>query len=176
MRRRRPTQHVILGVLMTEPMHGYEIDKFLSSQLGKTWHVSTSQLYLMLQKLEVRGMVESLVSVQSKRPSKRIIQITDQGRSCFLLWVRSPTQHLRELRIEFLTKLFFFHRLSLKEGEVLIQAQLRLLENLKNKIEMDWAKQTDPFQKLALGFKIAQFELCINWVKTEARSFLETIG
>jgi len=176
MKKQQTTQYVILGVLMTEPKHGYEIDKFLSIQLGNIWHVSTSQLYLLLQRLEVQGMVDSLVSSPGNRPPRKTISITAEGRSCFLSWVQSPTQHLRDLRIEFLTKLFFFRHLSLKNGDLLIRSQIQLLEDLREKVKTRRMKQHDTFRQLVLGFKLSQFEVCLNWVQTEARPFIEKIG
>ena len=45
------------------------------------------------------------------------------GKKLFLAWLQAPAEHARDLRIEFIAKLFFFHRLSLRGGSELIKAQ-----------------------------------------------------
>jgi len=42
------TEYALLGALMAGPKHGYEIMQFLSTALGSTWHIGTSQLYALL--------------------------------------------------------------------------------------------------------------------------------
>ena len=49
------TEYVILGALMSGARHGYEIMQFLGSALDATWRLSTSQLYVLLKRLEEEG-------------------------------------------------------------------------------------------------------------------------
>lgn len=56
------------------------------------------------------------------------------------------------------------------------RSQIQLLEDLREKIKTRRAKQHDTFRQLALGFKLSQFEVCLKWVQTEARPFIEKIG
>ena len=167
------TKYAILGALMPGPKHGYEILQFLVSRLEPTWHISSSQLYLLLRKLEAERLLHSNVETQASRPSKRVFLLTPAGRKAFLEWMRSPTEHVRDLRIEFLARLFFFNWLSLNGGDNLIEAQIKVLKQIGEKISQKQSREKGPYNKLVLGFKIATLEAWITWLIKHARPFMK---
>ena len=169
------TQYAISGALMSGPRHGYEILRFLASHLEPTWHISSSQLYLLLKKLEAENLVRSKVEVQENRPSKRVFILTPAGRKEFLEWVHRPTEHVRDLRIEFLARLFFYNWLSLEGGDALIEGQIKILEQIGDKIIEKQSNEKDRFNKLVLGFKIATVETWVDWLVKEARPFIKEV-
>ena len=169
------TQYAILGALMPGPKHGYEILQFLVSRLEPTWHISSSQLYLLLRKLEAERLLHSNVETQASRPSKRVFLLTPAGRKAFLEWIRSPTEHVRDLRIEFLARLFFFNWLSLNGGDNLIEAQIKVLKQIGEKISQKQSREKDPYNKLVLGFKIATLEAWIKWLIKQASPFIDEV-
>jgi len=169
------TEYALLGALMSGPKHGYEILLFLNSALESTWHVGTSQLYVLLKRLERDGFLQSSVETQDTRPSKRIFSLTPPGKKAFLEWLRSPTEHVRDLRIEFLAKLFFFNRLSLKEGSELIRAQVQVLKQIRERIEQRQKEEKDPFNKLIFGFKMATIEAWLKWLIKQATPFIKEV-
>ncbi len=48
-------QPVLLGLLMNEPRHGYELHQEFSRNLGRVWQIGLSQLYAQLKLLEQAG-------------------------------------------------------------------------------------------------------------------------
>ena len=166
------TEYVLLGALFSGQKHGYEIMQFLESALESTWRVSTSQLYVLLKRLEREGLLQSNVETQETRPSKRVFSLTPVGKNAFLEWLRSPTERVRDLRIEFLAKLFFFHRLSLKGGNELVNAQVKALEEIKGRIQKRQDRENDPFNKLVLGIKVMTVESWLQWLRIEATHFM----
>ena len=172
MKNRLPTEYVLLGALFQGPKHGYEIMNFLDSALQSTWHVSSSQLYVLLKRLESQGLLKCSLKAQKTRPAKRVFSLTPVGRKGFLDWLRSPVEHVRDLRIEFIAKLFFFHRLSVKGGEDLIKIQVESLEGLKKKLRKGRDKENDPFKKTVLGIKLLTIEAWVQWLRKEATPFM----
>ncbi len=168
------SEYALLGALMTQPRHGYEIRAFLEEGLGPTWHIPTSQLYAQLKRLEERGHLYSSLEAQETRPSRRVFEITDKGREAFTTWVLSPARHVRDLRVEFLAKLFFIRKLKL-DGSRLIQEQSRVLEKTLNRLETVLAQEEDSHRLLTAGFKRATAEAWQRWLKEEARPFAEEI-
>lgn len=166
-----PAEYALLGALMSGPRHGYEILRFFNAALGFTWHVGTSQLYTLLRRIELKGLLTSKVHAQDNRPSKRVFAITPKGKDLFLEWLNSPGEHVRDLRIEFLAKLFFFERLSLPGGNKLVETQIESLKHLKERVEHRLAEETEAFQKLALGFKLTTIDTWIAWLVNEATAF-----
>ncbi|MCF8146651.1 MAG: PadR family transcriptional regulator [Deltaproteobacteria bacterium] len=157
---------------MSGPRHGYEILQFLEQGLGPAWSVSTSQLYVLLKRLEKEGWVGSSLEIQDTRPSKRVFSITPAGEIKFLEWLKSPTDHVRDLRIEFLAKLFFFHSLGLQGGDALVDAQIGLLEQVKSGLMAKRRRERDDYKRLVYGFRISTLTGWLNWLKEEAVSFV----
>jgi DNA-binding PadR family transcriptional regulator len=176
MRNQETTEPVILGVLMTEAMHGYEINKFMSEYLDNVWHISTSQIYLILQRLEKNKMVTGTITFQENWLSKKIFTITAEGKEKFLDWVRRPTRHVRNIRTDFLTKLFFFNYLKLQDGFGLVEAQIDLLKDLREKVEFERNHQQDGYRKVVLGFKLGQFDACISWLKLDVGTYIRSFA
>jgi PadR family transcriptional regulator AphA len=170
MKIRNSTELVMLGALMRGPKHGYEVMQFLSSALEPAWRVSTSQLYVLLKRLELEGMVQSTLESQESRPSKRVFRITNKGKKVFLEWLKSPVEHVRDFRTEFLTKLFFFYHLTLPGLETLVDAQVRALKELKGTVQERERKEKDVFMKLVYGYKIHTIDSLVTWLCRKARS------
>ena len=175
MRKTPAAEFVLLGAIMSGPRHGYEILRFLEKGLGPTWHVGTSQLYALLKKLEGRGLVNSHVAAQATRPSRRVFSLTSEGKAFFMEWLHTPTAHVRDLRVEFLAKIFFFKTLSIQGGERLVQEQVRLLDGIRSGITDRFKNEEDAYARLVFGFKLATLDAWKEWLHTEARTFLKEI-
>lgn len=72
--RRGDMAPVILKLLMTKPMHGYEIISHLEEQTHGMWRPSAGSVYPNLQLLEEQELVKS-----SKENGKKIYSLTDKG-------------------------------------------------------------------------------------------------
>ena len=168
-----PAEYVLLGALMSGPQHGYEILQFLSETFGNTWYVATSQVYVVLKRLEGEGLVESSVQTQDTRPSKRVFAVSSSGKKAFTIWLRKPVPHVRDLRMEFMAKLYFFRHLGWGGGEALIFSQIQLLTEIKNRIEDRRAEMKDPFERMNFGYKRAAILAALQWLREEAKPFME---
>jgi PadR family transcriptional regulator AphA len=175
MKAKQATEYVLLGALFLGPKHGYEISQFLECALESTWQVSTSQLYLLLKRLEHNGLLESNIQEQEMRPSKRVFSLTSKGRKAFLGWLGSPVENIRNLRIEFLGKIFFFHSFSLKEGNELVKGQLACLKKIKTKLQKKKEGESDSFRKLVFESKLMAVESWQRWLQKGVKSFLKEV-
>ncbi len=173
MRKKPFTEYVLLGTLMSGPKHGYEIRQFLGTALGSTWHVGTSQLYNLLKRLEWEGLVGSCLETQEDRPSKRVFSLSEAGEKSFLVWLHCSTDNVRDLRVEFLTKLFFFQRLGLEGGEKLINRQIKVMNKAKERLQQRYENGEDPYDRLVLDFKISTVEAWLDWLYTKAKTFIK---
>ena len=70
MKNRPAAEYVLLGLLMTDAMHGYEIVKALKDRLGEIWLVGTSQVYLLLQRLEKKRSGHLPARVRGEPPGQ----------------------------------------------------------------------------------------------------------
>jgi DNA-binding PadR family transcriptional regulator len=166
-------QPAVLGLLMSRPKHGYELYQELSRDLGQVWQIGQSQLYAQLKQLEEAGLVQAQVETQSSRPPRKVYHLTPAGRAAFEQWVHQPTPYLRTIRVEFLARLYFFHRLSLPglerlvaEQKAVCQAQLERFGRMAADIRLkpDSAESDDNFRQCVLEFRRGQMEAVVGWL------------
>ena len=62
----------ILGLLKERPMHGYQVQRELSEQLGGLWRVSYGSLYPSLRRLEREGAITSQPGAAGRPPQDRL--------------------------------------------------------------------------------------------------------
>jgi PadR family transcriptional regulator, regulatory protein AphA len=124
------TELALLGFLYEQPMYGYEIHQRMSdpSGLGQVWQVKQSQLYALMAKLEEEGFLSAEIQMQEARPPRKVFHLTAIGTQVFLDWLHSPVEHSRDMRLDFLVKLYFIQKegtgavsqLMLKQREVVL--------------------------------------------------------
>jgi DNA-binding PadR family transcriptional regulator len=159
-----PQESVILGFLMKQERHGYEIHNLLSSGLGRAWYAGISQVYALLKRLEAAEKVISTTEHQDNRPAKHVYSITPKGREAFLQWVHTPLDRMRDLRLEFLAKLFFIRELNLSGSDKLIKKQEDIFLKQLRGIKQEEENCHEAFEHLVLRFRIGQIEAVLSWL------------
>lgn len=157
---------VLLGLLLPGPKHGYELHQEFAESLGAVWQVGLSQMYAHLKALEDGGLVTRQTEVQGNRPPRKVYSITDRGREYFLQWLHEPTPHIRGIRLEFLSRLFLFHRLGLPGPHDLIERQKALCQARAEALSRLASETADPFLRLVHQFRRGQVEAVIRWLDT----------
>jgi DNA-binding PadR family transcriptional regulator len=98
--------YIILGLLGSRPMSGYDIKRAFDQSLATYWNAGHSQIYTTLKALAGRRLVTSELVYQEGRPNRRVYRLTPSGRDQLDLWLAEPVPP-RYTKDEFLTKLFF---------------------------------------------------------------------
>ena len=115
-------EHALLGFLIESPMHAYALHVALvQSPLGAVWHLKQSACYAMIARLAAEEMLDT--GSEDDARGKRALTITPHGYACFRQWCVTPVPHPRDMRIEFLAKLYFATSISPTERRMLIAAQ-----------------------------------------------------
>lgn len=175
MKARESVEHLILGALVAGPRHGYEIMQFLEQNFGIAWYISTSQLYSVLKRVERKKWVASQVEIQETRPAKRVFVLSPAGRAHFLAWLREPVRHARDMRIEFIGKLFFSGYLDQAEITGLVTAQKRILVGARGSLSRKLARENNPFKRLAISSKLHAVQSWLTWLIESAGPYVEAI-
>lgn len=122
-------EYVILGLLIYQPMTGYDLEQCMTQIMSHIWVSKLSQIYTTLKKQELRGDVTSVVKEQSHRPNRRVYSITDQGRTAFKQWLAQPQTEIDYMKTPFLLRVFF----AAQGNREVLLAQLRLHRDLHQK-------------------------------------------
>ena len=80
----RFAEPAVLLLLRERPAHGYELLEQLPELTGE--RVDMGNLYRFLRVLETDGIVRSAWDDQAPGPSKRIYELTDEGRALLEQW------------------------------------------------------------------------------------------
>lgn len=175
-----PVEYAILGLLCEGPLHGYALRKRLDAALSSFWTIATSQIYSALHSMQNKGLLGVEVEIQTDRPPRKVYLITSRGRKEFENWCVSPVRHLRDMRVEFLAKLYFLlHGREDKAVISLVDAQREFLERLRARVSQrrDLAIDDHILADLAARFRVHQMTAAIEWlVECKNRLSQETGG
>jgi DNA-binding PadR family transcriptional regulator len=160
-------EFALLGFLILGPSHGYDLHQRLLNDLGHVWHLSQSQAYAILKRLEERGDISAQIIKQQKLPARQILHITERGRLRFFEWLEARAgKNSRSIRLEFLTRLYFTRLLRpenlvqiYKAQTAEIHAAIARLERLYEQLPV---KQV--FNRLSLDLRLRQMRLIQNWM------------
>jgi DNA-binding PadR family transcriptional regulator len=162
-------EYALLGLLAQGPAHGYELHQKLSTDLGQVWHISLSQTYNILNRLEARGFISGALQEQEKLPARRLFHLTPIGAERFERWLHATSaSSVRTIRLEFLTRLYFARALSPEFAHQVVDAQLagaRLgLERLRQLYNETPGDQLT--NRLSLELRVRQLESILKWLQT----------
>ena len=136
------TRLMVLGLLKTKPMSGYEIQQILTRSQSDSWAgILPGSIYHALKKMEKEGLVEINSIEKTGNRSKAIYKITADGESEFeKLLVESLQVSSVFLPSNLYTGLSFIKHLtndeiiqSLKQQQIVLEEQL---DKLKEGIEI----------------------------------------
>lgn len=161
-------EHALLGFVQHQPMHAYEIHQMLMrpEALGLVWHLKQSLVYVMLERLEEAGYLSATLEQRGARPPRKRLHLTPSGRAAFERWLVEPVGHGRDLRLEFLAKLYFTSQDDPSVAARLIAGQRAAcaawLADLK--AQAATVASLRDYDWLVLQFRIGQIEAAVAWL------------
>jgi PadR family transcriptional regulator AphA len=165
-------EHAVLG-LLRRPMHGYQVAREMAggSGLGLVCPLGMSNVYFLLGTLQERGLVEVEERQEERYPPRVLLRATAAGHRAFDGWLREPVTRLRQVRLDFLVKLFFLSR----ENPALAQDLVGVHKDFCRRYLAEWrelAESADAagFDRLAIEAKIAVGEGTLRWLGQCERS------
>lgn len=166
-------EHALLGVLASTESgtgHGYDLARSFApgSPLGSVLHLEAGMIYHHVKKLEKLGWLR-LLSDGGRRPGRRTVAITDEGRAALRDWLAEPVQHTREVRLEFLVKLYLALQLDEDTAQRLVQEQRALLEGVQESLRhepLPTRATTPEFGALVRDLRAMQTEAALSWLGT----------
>jgi DNA-binding PadR family transcriptional regulator len=167
-------EFAVLGLLYLGPMHGYDLHRKLVADLGYVWHLSQSETYAILKRLENRGYLSGQSIPQEKLPPRQLLQITPAGRNHFAEWLQTPSGgSIRAVRMEFLTRLYFTHLHEPANIDQLFNAQHAETEKQIQRLiaTLQSLPGEQIFNRMSLEMRIRQLNLVLSWLEDCQKSF-----
>ena len=160
-------EHALLGFLQDGPMHAYEMHQQLhqAEALGLVWRIKQSQLYSLLARLEDVGYLTVVTAPQETRPARKMLHLTDVGREAFELWRTTPVEHGRDLRQEFLAKLYFAQLAGDVAMRHLVTTQRAVCQQMLTALQARASAAQHPYARLVYQFRYSQVQATVAWLE-----------
>ena len=114
-----PIGHMLLGLLHTRPLSGYEMKALIDRSTRFFWAASYGQIYPELRGLEGAGLVRASEEPRGRRP-RRVYELTPKGEGELSAWLLGANE-LYEVRDEGLLRLFFGELLQSEDLLALVE-------------------------------------------------------
>lgn len=161
-------EFILLGLLEQQAMHGYDLFKTLKSLngLSAVWHVNQSQMYAILDKLKKMDYLSTVEVPGEAHPMRKEFHITSVGKSHLRAWMTSPVIRGRDMRQEFLAKLYFAAKSGKDTALELIRIQHETCSEWLAVMQSGLTElgETSTYEKMVLKFRIFQTEGMIAWL------------
>jgi len=167
----------VLGLLSLKPCHGYELASQFTADadLGLVCHAHISVLYASLRALEGLGYLYAETEAPSSYPPRKTYHLTPFGQTELRGWLDEPVHRIRQIRLDFLLKLYFSGRLDDHDTLGLIDTQIAAcgtyLAELRASLN---CASPDGFRRLVLGSKINAAEATVAWLDKQRQAWAES--
>ncbi len=156
----------LLGFFIEKPWYGYELYKYIihETSFSRIWFLKQSQFYGFLDRLSEDGFLSQQLIEGNQYPDRKLLTITAGGKEQLADWLASPVKRGRDMRQEFLVKLFI-------GKEYLPQKVHNLIKNQKSMCQK-WIKdqtkllenEKDQFQILLIKYRSMQIQTMLDWL------------
>jgi DNA-binding PadR family transcriptional regulator len=162
---RNPAEYPVLGILMESPLHGYETCRRLTEGIGSVWRLGKSQIYALLDRLEHEGLVIHERVGQENLPAKNIFSLTNEGVEVVKGWIEQPVYHIRDMRLEFFTKLWFARQASAVQEGHLLGKQLEVCRLKAADLARLQHSCGNEVEGLSIAFRLTLIKATISWLE-----------
>ena len=160
----------ILGVLMENPAHGYELKRYFERHMGVFWMINYGSIYPALKKLEREGCI-----VGKKEPTNtvdRIVyRITEKGKKEFAKILKERVKKDIHVRDEFTLHLYFLDYLGEEEKRELLLGKIRGNERLLKEL----SKNKETLKEKMSRYRFSAVERGLMHIKTELEWLNKTL-
>lgn len=186
-----PAEYALLGLIAVATrdaaaagggsgVHGYDLSRRLQTgSLAEIIRLEPGMLYHFLKKLDRAGLVATSVEHQVSRPDRQDHSLTDEGETALHSWLDEPVRATRDVRLDFLVKLWFARTLDpvravalVREQRAVIQRLLGSLQEQRDGTEAEPAPDDREAVEQAailrdtLDLRIAQTGAVLSWLNT----------
>lgn len=165
----------VLGFLIDQPMHGYELKRALSPALPPGRRINDGVLYPLLKRMETEGLIHKRIERGGKSPDRHVFHSTEHGQRVFDEWLRGADEESDEVTYDFLLghpflmKCLFFSALTPAQRSAKLEAQLsdsqEKLATFESIREGMVARGVDHHRVAVLELGIAQQKEKVRWLK-----------
>ncbi|MFC3770814.1 helix-turn-helix transcriptional regulator [Paenibacillus sp. GCM10012303] len=167
---------LVLGLLMAQSQHGYQINEFIERNLGQVSDMKKATAYAILKRLDQSGFVDVSVEQEGNRPPRQIYSITKAGEARFEELLRTTLGSFENITPSGDIGLMFIDHLPPEEAVKLLEERLakttRMLRTFTSVPFHGHGSGVD----LSVRHRIALLQCDIDWLKETISSIYGGMG
>lgn len=168
-----PSEYAVLGVLSRGPDYGYRLQQYFSGKegLARVCPIDSSMVYAILKSLSGLELIDGTWD-NSQYPPRAVYSISHEGEALFERWLRAPVSRIREVRFEFMIKLYFALERGPAFAAELIDQQVDACSSVVEQYEAELAGLPyDSFDALVVESKLNAARLTVAWLQECSQRF-----
>jgi PadR family transcriptional regulator, regulatory protein AphA len=161
-----PAEYAVLGLVRQRPTYGYELQRTLNGRRGlsRVCPVEPAMVYAILKSLSGLELIDGEWD-RSAYPPRAVYTATAEGDAEFQRWLRRPVARMREVRLDFLVKLYFAMAEEPDLALDLVNEQIAACRAYGEQVERELAEADDgSFDAIALASKVSAARLTAEWL------------
>ena len=112
---------LLLGLLLGQGMHGYQLNEVLQQTPGTPISLKKSNAYKLLNDMEKEGWVTHVEEQAGNRPQRRVYSVTEEGEKAFYRLLRSNLSTHSSPEFPSVVGLAFMYMLPTEEAVSLLE-------------------------------------------------------
>lgn len=170
---RAAAEYALLGLIANTAdgeIHGYDLSRaFAESALGRIMRLESGMLYHYLKKLARDGCIATRIERQTGRPDRQVHTLTPHGNALLRAWIAAPVRSTREIRLEFLVKLYLARAIDPDHAVTLVAGQRTVMrhraERLAEQVNTPQSPDADAsFGESVLHLRLGQTRAALDWL------------
>ncbi len=162
-----PSEYAVLGLLRQQPAHGYDLQRRLGGDTGvaRVCRVEPAMVYAILKSLAAGDLIVGRWDA-SEYPPRAVYTLTAAGESVFAGWLTEPVGRMREMRLDFLLKLYFALLQGDGRARDLAEAQVAACADYARDIYAQLAEvEPGTFDEIVLQSKASAVAATQEWLE-----------
>ncbi|MBA4538802.1 PadR family transcriptional regulator [Bacillus aquiflavi] len=119
---------ILLGILMVQSQHGYQINEFIELNLYHITDMKKATAYKMLERLNKKGYIDIEIEEQENRPNRKVYSVNHAGKEYFFKLLRKNLSSNEVVNDPANIGLMFIDYLPLEESISCLEKRLAQLK------------------------------------------------
>jgi DNA-binding PadR family transcriptional regulator len=128
---------LLLGLLRTHEMHGYQLNEILDRHLGASVHLTKPTAYRLLNEMTREGWITFNEERAGSRPTRRVYAVTAEGEAAFQRLLRESLASYQPATFQSDISLAFLDELPVDESAPLLRRRRATIAELLQRMDSD---------------------------------------
>lgn len=132
---------LLLGMLRSSSMYGYQINEMIDAHLGTSVNLTKPTAYRFLNQMAEEGWISFSEEQEGNRPTRRVYAITSEGESAFQDMLRNSLANFEPTASHSTIGIAFINALPPESALTLLQKRREIIVEMQSNLTLDEAHE-----------------------------------